>query len=512
MPSKSWRDTLIARSAAAEDGTVTTYPPPQPPVPRAAGFTTVAAPLPFFNVRDFGAEGDGTTDDTAAIQATIAAAGAGGGIVGLAAGVYLISGQLNVPSNVHVAGAGKYVTIVRGGVGGGATFSFEGTSSSPVTGARLTDLTIDMQNVAGASGVGHYYVNDLLVQRVQFVNTAFKHVQTYVSTQTTLDNADIVVENCLFGATTATGTETVTLANTQRIRFLRCAWDSGGTQTDVLLYQLCEDASFVGCTFDSQPVYSVSCNNVTFDNCTLPSGIGGANTSDHGNFGFTLVEGLVTRNCRFGGALNLGSTRGYRDYGSTFYKTPQQAVGYAPTAGNIVGFDSAFIGTVFRSCDQSSGAWGLHYLPDSTSDLGINLIGCVFDDDQATPTQTGSVFNMANSIVYSGLKATDCKFSGGAAKSFYGSPGTIGPNCRVANNDGFNPVGSLGTVTVPASGTPYTNSFGVDATVYVEGGTVTGVAVAGTSTGATGGAFRVAAGQTITLTYSAAPTWAWFGH
>jgi hypothetical protein len=81
----------------------------------------------------------------------------------------------------------------------------------------------------------------------------------------------------------------------------------------------------------------------------------------------------------------------------------------------------------------------------------------------------------------------------------------------VRNVQGFNPTGAQTAPTVPASGTALTNPFPFDCTVYVNGGTVTEVAVGGTSTGATGGAFRVAAGQSITLTYSAAPTWTWFG-
>ncbi|RMO77767.1 hypothetical protein ALQ33_05492, partial [Pseudomonas syringae pv. philadelphi] len=46
----------------------------------------------IFNTKDFGALGDGITDDTAAIQATIdAAAAAGGGEVVLGAGTYIVS-------------------------------------------------------------------------------------------------------------------------------------------------------------------------------------------------------------------------------------------------------------------------------------------------------------------------------------------------------------------------------------------------------------------------------------
>mgnify|MGYP001558778303 CR=1 FL=1 len=49
----------------------------------------------WFNVKDYGAVGDGVTDDTVAIQATIAAAtAAGGGVVYFPRGVYIVGGAL----------------------------------------------------------------------------------------------------------------------------------------------------------------------------------------------------------------------------------------------------------------------------------------------------------------------------------------------------------------------------------------------------------------------------------
>jgi hypothetical protein len=51
--------------------------------------------LPWFVVTDYGATGDGTTDDTSAIQSTIdAAEAAGGGVVYFPAGVYVVGGAL----------------------------------------------------------------------------------------------------------------------------------------------------------------------------------------------------------------------------------------------------------------------------------------------------------------------------------------------------------------------------------------------------------------------------------
>jgi hypothetical protein len=81
----------------------------------------------------------------------------------------------------------------------------------------------------------------------------------------------------------------------------------------------------------------------------------------------------------------------------------------------------------------------------------------------------------------------------------------------IKNCKGYNPRGVLGPPTLLSSGTPYTNTYGVDCTVYVNGGTVSAIHVAGSSTGATSGQFRVLAGQTIAIMYTVAPTWTWFG-
>lgn len=62
---------------------------------------------------------------------------------------------------------------------------------------------------------------------------------------------------------------------------------------------------------------------------------------------------------------------------------------------------------------------------------------------------------------------------------------------------------------VPASTTPLTNPFWRDAAVAIVGGTVTVIAVDGTSSGLTAGVVIVPSGKTITLTYSSAPTWTW---
>lgn len=61
-----------------------------------------------FSVRDFGAVGDGVTDDTVAIKAAIAAVGAG--TLWFPNGVYLISSALVLPSDITLRGSGTIKT------------------------------------------------------------------------------------------------------------------------------------------------------------------------------------------------------------------------------------------------------------------------------------------------------------------------------------------------------------------------------------------------------------------
>lgn len=69
--------------------------------------------------------------------------------------------------------------------------------------------------------------------------------------------------------------------------------------------------------------------------------------------------------------------------------------------------------------------------------------------------------------------------------------------------------GAIASPSMPSSTTVLQNPFWRDAAVNISGGTVSAIAVAGTTTGLTSGTVIVPSGNTITLTYSAAPSWVW---
>ncbi|MFC2088240.1 right-handed parallel beta-helix repeat-containing protein [Calditrichota bacterium] len=61
----------------------------------------------LFNIKDFGAAGNGKTDDTDAVQKAIKSAGKNGGIVFFPAGTYLIKSSLIPESNIILMGVGN---------------------------------------------------------------------------------------------------------------------------------------------------------------------------------------------------------------------------------------------------------------------------------------------------------------------------------------------------------------------------------------------------------------------
>ena len=71
----------------------------------------------IFPVTDYGAKGDGATDDTAAIQKAITAAAKLGGVVALPAGKFLVRGSLNVPAGVTVRGVNERPLYIAPQVG-----------------------------------------------------------------------------------------------------------------------------------------------------------------------------------------------------------------------------------------------------------------------------------------------------------------------------------------------------------------------------------------------------------
>ncbi|WPV67930.1 glycosyl hydrolase family 28-related protein [Chitinophaga sp. LS1] len=144
-----------------------------------------------FNVKTYGAKGNGSQDDTEAFKKALTAAH-DGGIVNVPAGNYILSEGLVIPNGVMVKG--QKGTVINFGPVAAATL---------ISGADhfgLTDLTIRASRALGIimnSGDGHVILERLIVQ--QDIGNALAELDSkWNKTGIQLKGHDIRVRDCVF--------------------------------------------------------------------------------------------------------------------------------------------------------------------------------------------------------------------------------------------------------------------------------------------------------------------------
>lgn len=82
---------------------------------------------------------------------------------------------------------------------------------------------------------------------------------------------------------------------------------------------------------------------------------------------------------------------------------------------------------------------------------------------------------------------------------------------RDLNQSGRSLSWSVTTPAFPATTVPVTNNNAKAVTVYIGGGTISTVTIAGVAMGNIGGTYRVNPGDTIAIAYTGSPAWLWYG-
>ncbi|WP_308116533.1 glycosyl hydrolase family 28-related protein [Leifsonia poae] len=153
-----------------------------------------------YNVTDYGAAGNGTTDDTRAIQSAITAAQtAGGGAVYLPSGTYKTTSTLLISgSNMTMKGEGASTIIAAAFVAGDIIRVARASSSAPlVANGLFTDFAIrsTVKKTSGAA-LAMDGVQDMRVCNIHAVSRVYSDPNNLWDSFTFHDFTIVVLENC----------------------------------------------------------------------------------------------------------------------------------------------------------------------------------------------------------------------------------------------------------------------------------------------------------------------------
>ena len=282
------------------------------------------------NVKDYGAVGDGTTDDTAAIQGALTAAGTSGGTVYAPAGSYLVNGTLSVSSATRIIGAGMddgtskaNTTFKRTSSTGSPMFQIRGAipgsgdavSTAPVRRISMSDCTIRAASSTDTL-IQAFYTNRNHFARLRFIGaggTAFHGVEFW----------DSQFDGCMFDLCGTTSAPAVLLQNRStatpgsagysndninRVTFRSCTWEtftstcialdgSSNSSTHLTNNITIDDCKFETSTFQS-PMITATTNVISV---YISNSYFAANNGSGGAKDITQWAGasLVTDRCRF---------------------------------------------------------------------------------------------------------------------------------------------------------------------------------------------------------------------
>lgn len=436
--------------------------------PIVPGSVVVTTPA-WVSVKSYGATGNGTTDDTAAINNAINAVGAaGGGVVYFPQGTYLTSGTLTIAyDGVRLVGDGKGNTTIK-----------------PVTGANFDVIATGIPATSGAAG---FIRNHIGVEHFKL--------------------------DCSQMSGTTSGAGNGIHFYGVRYSYIRDCWinscpnwgillDGDATNfsysTDIRANRIVNGAAGIMVTFSEESF--VTSNNILQANLNTAAQQPVFGTQSNVGYlmrcvaGYTGIIGNVfgSSGTYTSAALQVENSGPTRIEGNRFDQCRYMAI-------RTTGPNSVIIGNQIGNPSSVGSVEGIRVGSDNNV-----VVGNKFD-------LTNGAAHFTYAIAEAGGPYTSNIIANNGTVA--GTSGVISLNAtstaKVYGNANYNPVGNKAPA-VSSSGVAYTNNFGSDAAVFVTGGTVTVIAIGGVATGLTSGSFRVPSGQTITLTYSVAPTWTWF--
>lgn len=394
------------------------------PKPAAAGGGSTAGPV---NAKNYGAAGDGVADDTAALQAAIAAAGTSGEVF-VPAGTYLVSAALVPLQSQRIYGQGPGSTLIRSTAAAAPIF---GTIPYNV---RFSDLGVDASSAQSAGGGGFVFATSGggidSIYRVRFGDNLYTWVDWASSGQSELHIRDCLAHSFVSGFTSG-------VTNGFLI-------GSGASQSDSIHIR-----NFQGRATAAGVANWMVCKGADTVHVSDSMFYGGVN-------GLSLAGGVATKNT-----------------GHKYERVVWDSnTGIAVDAAFCR--DIAFLGCGFQTCGATNGDEAIKVGTSTAKDAeGVRVVGCNFQNlyGHAVRIRAGSVHTLiADNAIYDGGKKTANTYSGvevdanaghftiqgneiGAGSNVYNQAGSYkyGVNVNAGSSNNYRVVGNRFIQTATAN-------------------------------------------------------------
>lgn len=466
----------------------------------------VLIPPTFYNAKTYGAVGDGSADDTTAITNALgAASAAGGGVVFLPA-MHAISSPISVPGNVTLQGGGQGTGVVM-------KSSFSGSTMLSLTGsyASVRDLVLQTPNATYSS------------------NPAADGIQLTGVTDCILEN--LTLNNINGWAINSSGTSSV---GNRRMNFINVLANKPAKGMQILGVS---GSNYVGshridgCNMDAvqsgdayfiKDIHDVRAINILGE-CSAGTGIGmhlaGAlgcffTNVDLGGFSSNNAQPVIrindsalnaSRQLSFMGGIIEGGLVGAEIDGTGWgilfdglavYNNQSHGMNWTQSASGIV-----------RACNFANNG----QVAGTTYEIQTSTSGQVLITENQFLTPQGSGSGQVTAVINdtAGVATFLNNFMQGTGFSDSNFVASGGAPAVVR---GYYPFLEGHTLTPPTFGaSPFTApTQSRDYGVYINGGTISDISIGGNTTNRTSGFFFVPAQQTIKVTFTVAPNWAWF--
>lgn len=383
----------------------------------------ITTPSAVYDVQTYGAIGNGTTDDTTAIQAAInAAATAGGGTVYFAAGIYKISAALVLADHVSLLGAGAPFAGTGGSrirqVTAGQHGLYMATTSAAVGALEIRNLVIESTAVTGTAHGIYLHNNASGSTHFPFVSMAFRDLFIQGFTGYGF-NAESLITSVLDRVTSQTNgggfflngdaySTGFSSVNTS-VAFTSC-YANGNTGIGYYLLRSTY-LSLHGCACDSNGNQYVvdHCNSVVLAACgaeyaqTATATTGNGFTVQGGSTGITLVSCTTLYNQHYSIYIT-GTSYAVTVIGFLDNDQGSHAVhGLKIDAGSKI----TQIGCIFTSADAPSGA--VTVLDDGAGNLAVQgtaYFGSTLYVESDLTLDSGNIHLTAYNALYAGANRT----------------------------------------------------------------------------------------------------------